>query len=70
MRNVHGADSDQKLHDCDDEMETLKGINRGVADVEAGRVSSVEHFEKEFRKKHSIPRQSPSLGKAKPMLFP
>jgi hypothetical protein len=53
-----------------DEVETLEGIKRGLADVKAGRVTSVEHFEKEFRKKHSIPRQSPSLGKAKPMLFP
>jgi hypothetical protein len=41
-----------------DELETLKGIKRGIDDVKSGRVTSAENFEKEFRKKHGIPRRS------------
>jgi phosphoribosylamine-glycine ligase len=41
-----------------DELETLEGIKRGLADVKAGRVTSAKNFAKEFRKKHGIPRRS------------
>jgi predicted transcriptional regulator len=41
-----------------DEAEAIAGIKRGLADVEAARVTPLEEFEKDFRKKHGIPRRS------------
>lgn len=55
---VQDAASYQKLLDHLDEREALEGIKRGLADVAAGRVTRLEDFEKEFRKKHGIPRRS------------
>ncbi|MGD0910139.1 MAG: type II toxin-antitoxin system Phd/YefM family antitoxin [Candidatus Acidiferrales bacterium] len=55
---VQDAASYQKLLDYIDEMEALEGIKRGLANVEAGRVTPLEKFEKDFRKKHAIPRRS------------
>ena len=55
---VQDAASYQKLLNYIDDMETLEGIKRGLADVEAGRVTPVEKFEKDFRKRHGIPRRS------------
>jgi prevent-host-death family protein len=55
---VQDAASYQKLLAYIDEMEALEGIKRGLADVEAGRVTPVEKFEKDFRKKHGIPRRA------------
>jgi len=55
---VQDAASYQKLLDYIDEMEALEGIKRGLADVDAGRVTPLEKFEKDFRKKHGIPRRS------------
>ena len=48
----------QKLLNQIDELEALEGIKRGLADVEAGRVTPLEGFEKEFRKKHALSRRS------------
>ena len=39
----------QKLLDRVDELEALEGIRRGLADVEAGRVTPLRQFEREFR---------------------
>ena len=55
---VQDAASYQKLLDHLDELEALQEIKRGLADVEAGRVTPLEDFEKEFRKKHGIRRRS------------
>jgi len=55
---VQDAASYQKLLDYIDMMEALEGIKRGLADVAAGRVTPLEKFEKDFRKKHGIPRRS------------
>jgi predicted transcriptional regulator len=44
--------------DSIDEAEALEGIRRGLADVEAGRVTPPEKFEKDFRKKFRIPPRS------------
>jgi prevent-host-death family protein len=55
---VQDAASYQKLLVYIDEMEALEGIKRGLADVEAGRVTPLAKFEKDFRKKHGIPRRS------------
>ena len=55
---VQDAASYQRLLNYIDDMETLEGIKRGLADVEAGRVTPVEKFEKDFRKRHGIPRRS------------
>jgi hypothetical protein len=43
---VQDAASYQKLLDRIDELETLEGIKRGLADVEAGRVTPLREFEK------------------------
>jgi prevent-host-death family protein len=55
---VQDAASYQKLLEYLDQMESLEGVKRGVADVEAGRVTPLEKFEKNFRKRHAIPRRS------------
>ena len=55
---VQNAASYQKLLEYLDQMESLEGVKRGVADVEAGRVTPLEKFEKNFRKRHAIPRRS------------
>jgi PHD/YefM family antitoxin component YafN of YafNO toxin-antitoxin module len=51
---VQDAVSYQKLLDRIDELEALEGIKRGLADVEAGRVTPLKEFENEFRSKHSL----------------
>ncbi len=38
-------------------VEALGGIKRGLADVEAGRVTPLDRFEQDFREKHDIPRR-------------
>jgi PHD/YefM family antitoxin component YafN of YafNO toxin-antitoxin module len=55
---VQDAVSYQKLLERVDEMEALEGIQRGLADVEAGRVAPLKEFEKEFRKKRGLPSRS------------
>lgn len=55
---VQDAASYQKLLDYIDELETLKGIKRGMSDVKAGRLTSLKRFEREFRRKHAIPRRA------------
>lgn len=55
---VQDAASYQKLLDRVDELEAIEGIRRGLADVEAGRVTPVKEFEKQFRAKHGIPRRT------------
>jgi prevent-host-death family protein len=51
---VQDAASYQKLLDRVDKLEALDGIKRGLADVEAGRVTPLRQFEKEFRKKRGL----------------
>jgi len=55
---VQDAASYQRLLNYIDDMEALEGIKRGLADVQAGRVTPIEKFEKDFRKRHGIPRRS------------
>jgi len=55
---VQDAASYQKLLDQLDELQALEGIKRGLADVKAGRVTSLEEFESNFRKRHRIPRRA------------
>ncbi len=55
---VQDAVSYQKLLEYIDETEALQGIKMGLADVETGRVTPLEEFEKDFRKKHGIPRRT------------
>jgi prevent-host-death family protein len=55
---VQDAAAYQKLLERVDEMEALDGIKRGVADVEAGRVTPLKEFEKEFRKKRGLSSRS------------
>jgi prevent-host-death family protein len=52
---VQDAASYQKLLDRVDELEALDGIKRGLADVEAGRVTPLRRFEREFRAKRGLP---------------
>ena len=41
-----------------DQLQALEGIKRGLTDVEAGRVTPLKEFEKEFRAKHGLSRRS------------
>ena len=52
---VQDAAAYQRLLERVDEMEALNGIKRGLADVRAGRVTPLKHFEKQFRKKRGLP---------------
>jgi PHD/YefM family antitoxin component YafN of YafNO toxin-antitoxin module len=55
---VQDAVSYQKLLNRVDELEALEGIKRGLADVEAGRVTPLRRFEREFREKRGLPSRS------------
>ena len=55
---VQDAASYQKLLNYIGDMEAREGIKRGLADVDGGRVTPIEKFEKDFRKRHGIPRGS------------
>ena len=55
---VQDAASYQTLLDHVDELEALEGIKRGLRDVEAGRVTPLRRFEKEFRARRGIPGRS------------
>lgn len=55
---VQDAASYQKLLDRMDELEALEGIKRGLADVEAGRVTALRDFETEFRAKRGLASRS------------
>ena len=55
---VQDAASYQRLLDHMEEIETLAGMKRGLGDVKAGRVTSLEKFEKEFRRKHGLQRRA------------
>lgn len=52
---VQDASSYQKVLDRFDELEALQGIKRGLAHVEAGRVTPLRKFAKEFRQKRGLP---------------
>jgi PHD/YefM family antitoxin component YafN of YafNO toxin-antitoxin module len=52
---VQDAASYQKLLDRMDRLEALDGIKRGRADVEAGQVTPLREFEREFRTKRGLP---------------
>jgi hypothetical protein len=62
---VQDAASDQRLFNRMDELEELEGIKRGVADVEAGRVTPLKEFEKEFRKKRGLPSRPRRFGEGR-----
>jgi prevent-host-death family protein len=55
---VQDAAAYQKLLERVDEMEALVGIKRGLAGVEAGQVTPLKEFEKEFRKKRGLSSRS------------
>ncbi len=52
---VQDAVSYQKLLERIDHLESLENIQRAVAEVEQGKVTSLERFEKEFRRKRGLP---------------
>ena len=52
---VQDAAAYQKMLDRMDQLEAREGIQRGLADVEAGRVTPLREFEKQFRTKHGLP---------------
>lgn len=55
---VQDAASYQKLLDRMDQLETLEGIKKGLADVKSGRTTPLREFEREFRKKRALPSRS------------
>lgn len=52
---VQDAAAYQKLLDRVEELEALEGIQRGLADVEAGRTTPLRQFEREFRNQRGLP---------------
>jgi predicted transcriptional regulator len=55
------ASSYQKLLDELDFAESMEAVQRGFEDAEAGRVQTLEEFDKEMREKYSFLNQSPEL---------
>jgi len=55
---VQDAVSYQRLLDHVDQIEALAGIEQGLADVEAGRVTPLGKFEREFRAKRGLSGRS------------
>ena len=55
---VQDALSYQKMLDRMDELEALAGVQRGLVDVEAGRVTPLRQFESEFRAKRGLPNRT------------
>jgi len=55
---VQDAKSYQRLLDEIDGLQTLEGIKRGRADVAAGRVTSLDDFERTLRARKAVPRRS------------
>ena len=55
---IQDAASYQKLLDQVDVLQSLIGIRRGLADVAAGRATSMRSFEKEFRKRRDLRRRA------------
>ena len=51
---VQDADAYQELLDKLDRLETIEGIKRGLADVEAGRTRPLAEFDAEMRARHGI----------------
>ncbi len=51
---VQDADSYQKLLDALDQVETIRGIVRGLEDVKAGRSKPAKQFFEDMRKKFNI----------------
>jgi PHD/YefM family antitoxin component YafN of YafNO toxin-antitoxin module len=54
---VQDAGAYQELLDHIEEVDAIEGIQRGLADKAAGRVISLEDFEKSFRRAHNLPRR-------------
>jgi len=52
---VQDAESYEQLLRAKDRLDALEGIQRGLADVRAGRVTDSEIFFKEFEAKYNIP---------------
>ena len=55
---VQDAASYQKLLNRVDELEAIEGIQRGIADRQAGRVTPLREFESEFRAKRGLPSRA------------
>src|SRR4051812_34959382 len=55
---VQDAASYQKLLNRVEELEALEGIQKGIADIAAGRVTPLKQFESEFRKQRGLPSRS------------
>src|SRR5258708_36976693 len=55
---VQDGGSYQRLLNRVDEIEAIKGVKRGRADVAAGRIVPLRQFEKEFRTKRGLPSRS------------
>ena len=54
---VQDASSYRKLLDRVEELETIAGIQRGLAAVAAGEVTPLRQFEEELRAKHGLQRR-------------
>lgn len=55
---VQDAAAYQQLLDEIDELQAIEGIKSGLADAEAGRVTELDDFASEFRKKNGLSSRS------------
>lgn len=53
---VQDEESFQQLLDIKDRLETIRGVERGLKDVEAGRTRPIEEVIAEKTKKYGLPR--------------
>lgn len=52
---IQDAAAYQELLDAQEELIVIRGVARGIADVEAGRTKDTATFFSELRKKHGLP---------------
>jgi hypothetical protein len=54
---VQDAGSYQQLLELIDRLEAVKGIQRGLHEMKAGKGKALDQVDKEIRKKYRIPRE-------------
>jgi len=56
LRDALMALDEQRYLVPDEDPEVIEGIDRGLADMDAGRTRPLDEFDAEFRDRHEIPR--------------
>ncbi len=56
LRDALKALDEQRGSLLEEDLEVLQGIERGLADMQAGRSRPLAEFDADFRHRHSMPR--------------